>query len=121
MISKENGEAECLGYAVKVEKDGNENSYFIQNFKFKFNSKNRDSTQFGYSKLKKPTIKTNKDSYIRKRPLNPIPIFNSIQVSSSAAAILQFGSPCVSAAFSAHHLNRHTDPSHSALLTGLKS
>ena len=64
MISKENGEAECLGYAVKVEKDGNENSYFIQNFKFKFNSKNRDSTQFGYSKLKKPTIKTNKDSYI---------------------------------------------------------
>ncbi|MFW1752627.1 hypothetical protein ACG9Y0_18090, partial [Acinetobacter baumannii] len=31
-----------------------------------------------------------------KRPLNPIPIFNSIQVSSSAAAILQFGSLCVS-------------------------
>ncbi|WP_216075596.1 hypothetical protein, partial [Acinetobacter indicus] len=39
-----------------------------------------------------------------KRPLNPIPIFNSIQVSSSAAAILQFGSLCVSVAFSAHHL-----------------
>lgn len=40
-----------------------------------------------------------------KRPLNPIAFFNSIQVSSGAAAILQFGSLYVSAAFAAHHLN----------------
>ena len=79
-------------------------------------SKDEDLVFLSMSILDKPPR-----SYKRKRPLNPIPIFNSIQVSSSAAAILQFGSLCVSAAFSAHHLNRHTDPSHSALLTGLKS
>ncbi len=64
MTSNENSEIECLGYAVKLINTANENSYFIQNFKFKFNSKNRDSTQFAYSRLKTPTTRTNKDSYI---------------------------------------------------------
>ena len=57
----------------------------------------------------------------RKRPLNPMSIFNSVQVSSGVAVILLFGSLYGSAIFSAHHLNRHMDPTHSALLTGLKS
>ena len=56
-----------------------------------------------------------------KRPLNPMSIFNSVQVSSGVAVILLFGSLYGSAIFSAHHLNRHMDPTHSALLTGLKS
>ena len=56
-----------------------------------------------------------------KHPLNPIAIFNLVQVSSSLAAILQFGSLYVSATFSTHHGDKHTDPSHSVLQTGLKS
>ncbi|MFW2174185.1 hypothetical protein ACG95N_11775 [Acinetobacter guillouiae] len=54
----------CIGYAVKLIKENNDDSYLIQNFKFKFNSTRRDSTQFGYTKLKSPTEKTKKDSYI---------------------------------------------------------
>lgn len=58
----ENGK--YLGYAVKSVHENNDDSYIIQNFKFKFNSTNRDSTLFGHRKLKTPTSKTNKDSYI---------------------------------------------------------
>lgn len=64
MINSEKSEIEYLGYAVKLVSETDENSYFMQNFKFKFNSKNRDATQFAYSRLKTPTTKTNKDSYI---------------------------------------------------------
>ena len=49
----------------------------------------------------------------------PHSYFNSVQVSSGVLVILLFGSLYVSAAFSAHHLNRHTDLGHSALLTVL--
>jgi hypothetical protein len=49
-----------------------------------------------------------------------MPIFNFGQISSGVAVIL-FGSLYVLVAFSAHHLNRHTGPSYSALLTALKS
>lgn len=51
----------------------------------------------------------------------PCQFFNFGRISSGVAVILQSRSLYASAAFSAHHLNRHTDPVHSALLTGLKS
>ena len=53
-----------LGYTVKLIKEKSDKSYLTQNFKFKFNSNKRDSNQFGYTRLKTPTIKTKKDSYI---------------------------------------------------------
>ena len=48
----------------------------------------------------------------RKRPLNPMPTFNFGRISSGVVAILQSGSLYASATFSAHYLNRHTDPVH---------
>lgn len=63
-MNNETNKLICLGYAVKLKLENQEESYLIQNFKFKFNSKNRDSNQLGYSKLKTPTTKTKKDSYI---------------------------------------------------------
>jgi hypothetical protein len=36
-------------------------------------------------------LQTAYNRFHRMRPLNPIPIFNSVQVSSGVAAILQFG------------------------------
>ena len=54
---------QCLGYAVKSVSENNDD-YIIQNFKFKFNSTNRNATVFGHRKLKMATSKTNKDSYI---------------------------------------------------------
>ena len=54
---------------------------------------------------------------LRKRPLNPMPIFTFGRISSGVAVILLFGSLYLLATFSAHHLNRYTDPVHSALLT----
>ena len=59
-----NENVKCLGYAVKSVSENNDNSYIIQNFKFKFNSTDRDATVFGHAKLISPTTKTNEDSYI---------------------------------------------------------
>ena len=51
----------------------------------------------------------------------PCLFFNFGRVATGVAVILLFGSLYVSVTFSAHHLNKHTDPIHSALLTGLNS
>ena len=58
MIKEEN-----IGYAVEFLRNGEPNGY-VQNFKFKFNAKKRDSQEIGYTRLQSPTIKTNRDSYI---------------------------------------------------------
>ncbi|MEG0359855.1 MAG: hypothetical protein RR598_11370 [Anaerorhabdus sp.] len=54
---------EDLGFAIEFLRNGEYNGY-VQNFKFKFNAKNRDAQQIGYTRLQSPTIKTNRDSYI---------------------------------------------------------
>lgn len=54
---------ELIGYAVEFLHNGEPNGY-VQNFEFKFNAKKRDSEKINYNRLQRPTIKTNKDSYI---------------------------------------------------------
>lgn len=60
-----NEEKTNLGYVIEVINENNpELNFYLQNVTFKFNSSKRELTQFGYSKIRKPTTKTKENSYI---------------------------------------------------------